>query len=571
MNKLFKNTYITVVLAVFTLIVTYLCYLSYVQTCFVTIQYTTDISFFLKDHLFFNIIITILFVLLIFLLSKSKHIKSVIDRINTDDKLFKTIKCVLLVSIGMIGFVWVYGTQILPEGDQYLVTAAVEGFRKGDYHLFESGEYIEMFPNQIGLFIVYYLLSFVSGDNFYLYAQVFNVISVVLIYKAMSDITKINGSSNFTSLVVLLSSLLFPVLLIYTWLIYGNIPGMAFALLAIKYELLYFKSYKSKDRLLSALFLTSSLMLKSFSLIYLVAMMIYALFKTADNKNIKGLFFIGLIIIGFILQSLVPKMFIESRIGYKLDQGSSYYAHIAMGMQDGERAPGWHNKYNVSSYHEAGNISEVQKEASIKSIKDRLNEFKNNPADCLRFYSMKTASQWNNPTFEMFYGMDEDFGYGFQYRFTKYDSLTRFFEKCLNLHVQYRLQRILNLEQSLMLFGTMLYISFTILNKNKIMEDLLLPLVLVGGFLFLLMWEAKSQYVLYFYVVVMLYGILGYRELFNYFKNPYKINKKIIYGISTYMVITLLVFAISFKPYLTADNQSYNEYIACGNTYDWFN
>lgn len=293
MNKLFKNTYITVVLALFTLIITYLCYLSYVQTCFVTIQYTTDISFFLKDHLFFNIIINILFVLLIFLLSKSKHIKSVIDRINTDDKLFKTIKCVLLVSIGMIGFVWVYGTQILPEGDQYLVTAAVEGFRKGDYHLFESGEYIEMFPNQIGLFIVYYLLSFVSGDNFYLYAQVFNVISVVLIYKAMSDITKINGSINFTSLIVLLSSLLFPVLLIYTWLIYGNIPGMAFALLAIKYELLYFKSYKSKDRLLSALFLTSSLMLKSFSLIYLVAMMIYALFKTADNKNIKGLFFIG--------------------------------------------------------------------------------------------------------------------------------------------------------------------------------------------------------------------------------------------------------------------------------------
>ena len=62
-----------------------------------------------------------------------------------------------------------------------------------------------------------------------------------------------------------------------------------------------------------------------------------------------------------------------------------------------------------------------------------------------------------------------------------------------------------------------------------------------------------------------------YAIAYNYFKNPYKINKKIIYGISTYMVITLLVFAISFKPYLTADNQSYNEYIACGNTYDWFN
>lgn len=571
MKKLFKNTYIGVVLTLFTLIVTYLCYLSYVQTCYVSIQYTTDMSFFLKDHLFFNIIITFLFVLIIFLLSKSKYIKNTISKINNDDKFYKIIKITLLAFIGVIGFVWVYGTQILPEGDQYLVTAAVEGFRRGDYHLFESGEYIEMFPNQIGLFIVYYFLSFISGNNFCLFAQIFNVICVVLIYKAMSDIAKINGFSNLTSLIIILSALVFPILLIYTWLIYGNIPGMAFALLAIKYELLYFKDYKIKNALLSALFIALSLMLKSFSLIYLVAMVIYALFKTLDKKNIKDLVFIGLIIFGFVLQGVVPKAFIESRIGYKLDQGSSYYAHIAMGMQDGERAPGWHNKYNVNSYHEAGNISEVQKEMAVKSIKERMTYFNNNPSDCLRFYSMKTVSQWNNPTFEMFYGMDEDFGYGFQYRFTKYDSLTRFFEKCLNLHVQYRFQRILNIEQSLMLFGTMLYILFTILNKDKTMEELLLPLVLVGGFLFLLMWEAKSQYVLYFYIVIMMYGILGYRELFVYFSNPYKFNKKTIVTIGIYLAISALVFASSFKPYLITDNQRYNEYISCGNTYDWFN
>lgn len=571
MKKLFKNTYIGVVLTLFTLIVTYLCYLSYVQTCYVSIQYTTDMSFFLKDYLFFNIIITFLFVLIIFLLSKSKIIKNTISKINSDNKLYKIIKITLLAFIGVIGFVWVYGTQILPEGDQYLVTAAVEGFRRGDYHLFESGEYIEMFPNQIGLFIIYYLLSFISGNNFYLFAQIFNVICVVLIYKAMSGIAEINGCSNLTSLIIILSALVFPVLLIYTWLIYGNIPGMAFALLAIKYELLYFKDYKIKNALLSASFIALSLMLKSFSLIYLVAMAIYALFKTLDKKNIKCLFFIGLIIIGFVLQGVAPKAFIESRIGYKLDQGSSYYAHIAMGMQDGERAPGWHNKYNVNSYHEAGNISEVQKEMAIKNIKDRMTYFNNNPGDCLRFYSMKTASQWNNPTFEMFYGMDEDFGYGFQYRFTKYDSLTRFFEKCLNLHIQYRFQRILNIEQSLMLFGTMLYILFTILNKDKTMEELLLPLVLVGGFLFLLMWEAKSQYVLYFYIVIMMYGILGYIELFIYFSNPYKFNKKTIFTIGIYLAISALAFASGFKPYLITDNQRYNEYISCGNTYDWFN
>lgn len=565
MNKIFRNIYIKVILLFFTLIVTYLCYLSYAQTCYVSIQYTTDISFFLKDHLFFNIIITILFVLLIFLLSKSKHARNFINKINCDDNLYKIVKIILLIIIGLIGFIWVYATQIYPQGDQYIVTNAVERFRVGEYGLFDSGDYMEMFPNQNGLFIIYYLLSFVSGDNFYLFVQVFNVLSVVLIYKALSDIVKINGSSNFASILVIISALLFPVLLIYTWLIYGNIPGMAFGILAIKYELLFFKEYKLKLGLLSTIFISLSLMLKSFSLIYLVAMIIYAIFKTIDKKCINGLIIVGLFIVGFILQSALPRAFIESRINHKLDQGSSYYAHIAMGMQEGDRAPGWHNKYNVNSYHESGNVSEVQKEMAITSIQGRLKEFKNNPEDCLRFYNMKTASQWNNPTFEIFYGMDEDFGYGFQYRFTKYDSMTNFFEKCLNLHVQNKFQSILNVEQSLMLFGVMLYL---LLKKEKSMEELLLPMILVGGFLFLLIWEAKSQYALYFYIVLMLYGVLGYVELYKYFLNPYKVKA---FQVTIYVLVTMFIFSLIFKPYLTADNKRYGQYLACGNTYDWFN
>ena len=109
---------------------------------------------------------------------------------------------------------------------------------------------------------------------------------------------------------------------------------------------------------------------------------------------------------------------------------------------------------------------------------------------------------------------------------------------------------------------------YLLLKKEKSMEELLLPMVLVGGFLFLLIWEAKSQYALYFYIVLMLYGILGYVELYKYFLNPRKVK---IFPVIIYIIITIFIFSLIFKPYLIADNKRYGQYLACGNTYDWFN
>ena len=125
-----------------------------------------------------------------------------------------------------------------------------------------------------------------------------------------------------------------------------------------------------------------------------------------------------------------------------------------------------------------------------------------------RFYSRKTASQWNNPTFEMFYGMDIDWGYGFQYRFSSDYKINKFFNNFLNLNNEITVQKILNFEQSLILFGSLVYIVSFLLKKDKTKEELLLPLTFVGGFLFLFIWEAKSQYALFYYVILFIYAIL---------------------------------------------------------------
>lgn len=102
------------------------------------------------------------------------------------------------------------------------------------------------------------------------------------------------------------------------------------------------------------------------------------------------------------------------------------------------------------------------------------------------------------------------------------------------------------------------------------MEELLLPLVFIGGFLFLLMWETKSQYALYFYIVIMLHGILGYQELYHYFLKPHMFEKRSIILLILFLTVSMIAFKVSFKPYLISDNEVYKEYISYGNSYEWF-
>lgn len=571
-NDVFKKIYVYIIGCLFILITSFLCYISYTKTCYVTIQLASEKTFFIEDDLLLNVACTIVFVLLVYLLSRCEFIKNIIHKINSDNKLFNIVQYVLLAALFIIGFVWVYGTQILPESDQHLLTNAVLNFKNGDYSAFEKGGYIEMCTNQIGIFLIYYLLSFVFSNHFLIGLQIINVISVLLTYKSLSDIAKEFRYSNFVRLLIILSAFVFPILIIYCWLIYGNIIGMAFILLSIKYELIYFKEFKIKDIIYCSIFLTIALMAKSFSLIYMIGMIIYALFKTIDIKNVKGLFMIIGIALAFLFETYVPKAYIENKTGLKLNQGASYYSYIAMGMQEGDRCEGWHNKYNQDSYRVAIYNTGVQKKIALKEIEDRLDVFKNDKEYKLKFYSRKITSQWNNPTFEVFYGMDaasNEFGY----RFGDDYRISRYFEPFLNLYFETHIQEILNIEQSLMIFGCLLYMVSFFLKKNKTMEEMLLPLCFIGGFLFLIIWEAKAQYALFYYVILFLYSILGYRELIvNLNKEAISLNKRGTFIITCVCVLLIFVNGVIFnKDYLSDDNDVYVEYVACGNTYDWFN
>lgn len=67
----------------------------------------------------------------------------------------------------------------------------------------------------------------------------------------------------------------------------------------------------------------------------------------------------------------------------------------------------------------------------------------------------------------------------------------------------------MNVVQTLVLFGTVMYF---ILNYKKIkIKELIFAIIFIGGFIFHLLWEAKCQYTITYFILLIPYTVLGYK------------------------------------------------------------
>ena len=68
----------------------------------------------------------------------------------------------------------------------------------------------------------------------------------------------------------------------------------------------------------------------------------------------------------------------------------------------------------------------------------------------------------------------------------------------------------MNILQTLILFGTIMYI---LIDSKKIkFKELIFAIIFIGGFVFHLIWEAKCQYTITYFVLLIPYSIVGYKK-----------------------------------------------------------
>lgn len=554
MKKFLNALYENVSLIVYGIIITYLCVVSFFNTCYTSIDYR-EYTFYLSDKPIRNLLFILITIICLYFIKKS----GIVCKINNNKKLFLIIKYVLLLLILILGITWVLNTRFYPAADQYSVQKSVVDFINRDYSAFVGDGYISKNHVQCGLFLLSYLFALIFGEMNIIAIEIVNVVACVFIFKSLSEIVGIYKGSHCMQLIVLSCGILFPVVILYSYFIYGNIIGLAFAILAIKYELMFIKNGRITDCLVSSLCIFLAIMCKSTYEIYFIAMMICLVFNIINEFDYKKIIYLGLLVLALVSSLALPTKFIEGKTGYKMSDGISFYSYIAMGMQEGERAPGWYNGYNYDSYAECNNDSLKQKEFSKKEIDKRIDVFVNDIDYASKFYTKKIVSEWNNPTYQVFWNIQDKFDGGF--------SPNLFVKKIVSLKGTYTFQKYLNIVDSIIKFGSLMFVLYLIFNKNNSL--LILPITFVGGFLFLsFLSEAKAQYAIMFSILLVPMSIMGYNFIVNSIIEKNNIFKNLM--VLFFVVLTIISsIVVSKKEYLSKDDGIYYEYVISDGNFDY--
>lgn len=461
---------------------------------FSTTYFTTDSSFgerpeYRMDFVLLNLIFLVFAAAVLYFINKS----GILERISV-----RGLAAAAVLFVTGVSILWIQVSHTYPEADQKAVSWMAYLFTQDNFLFFEPGKYMQIYPNQLGLTaILEGLYRLTGGENWkaFMYLTAFaNGCVVFLLYRITH---KLYGSKKADCLVLLLSMGCVQVML-YTTFLYGIMLGLAFALGAFALILRYLETGRLWQAALAGFLIGISVLVKNNYSIVLVALVLLLLYRMFAEKKWKhGLSLLLLILLTGLLSKGLT-VFYEQRSGMELGSGMPKSLWVAMGMQEGERAEGWYNEFNFNTFVETGCDAEESNRLAKEAILESLEAFQRDPAYALRFYYKKTVSQWNEPTYEALWVNQFHSG-----------EFSRIVQSIYDGKLYQLLNEYMNFYQ-LLIFGAVLWCLLKYRRRAESAEKevweterLFLPLVILGGFFFHTLWEAKSQYIFPYFVCML--------------------------------------------------------------------
>ena len=418
------------------------------------------------------------------------------------------------ICIAVLGLTWILLNNFHPVADQEACLNVAKGLSEGDVSLFQKASYISKYPFQSGLVLYLYLFGKLFGFSNWPIFRFFNVIWLIVSYNYIYLITERLFKSNSVCIIVLLLMVLFLPFSLFSHFIYGNVPSFMLCTAAIYYQLLYLqKTPRPLYIILHIVFYLLALIIRLNSLLFLLSSIFVWLFssKLSFVKPAKYLIVFGLLV-SYFIASVVPTSIICRTVDCDLDNGIPKTAWIAMGMQDGPRCAGWYNNYIEEAYYSFdGNQADISS-FSLDYIKDRIRYFMGNNLEFFQFYKLKIGSQWLDPSFQSFWITYT--GYGEKPADSELSGVTESLNYDSILQNSFRKGLLHKLSLVFMdVFQSYIYIFAAVglfaFRKKCDLVKLLPLIVFYAGFLFHILWEAKSCYVIFNFVMLIPYAAYG--------------------------------------------------------------
>ena len=396
-----------------------------------------------------------------------------------------------------IGLVWVFSSQVKPTYDSAYVAESALAFAQGDFSDLK-GEYLNEYPFQLGYIFLCELIlrgAILLGNapDTFLILQAANVCFLALAYVgllALSSLLFKDRRARHLTFLLLLFCAQPTVACVFT---YGIVPGICFAVWAIAFQALWFKKNEWVYGLLSAVCIGLAVLFKNNNLIVLIALLIVAALRLfRRGRFVKDL---AVMLAAIVCAASFPttvRVLYERRGGTEMDPGLPYISWIAMGLSESRRAPGWYS--NVTSnvkYEELNSDPEALAEYSKEVIRDRLAYFEAHPQYTRDFFYRKYVSQFNETTYQSLWNNTVRE----QYREKSGVAAWACGEG------EATVKRYMDLFAQLVFVG--LLVCLALMLRRRDFSALILPLAVLGGMLFHLLAEGKSQYILPYFVLML--------------------------------------------------------------------
>ena len=424
--------------------------------------------------------------------------------------------CVLQVAavvyLFAIGMSFVTQLKVLPTSDSKSCYDIAQRFLVSDFtSVAPKDSYLSLWPFQTGfIFLLEKQMRIFHTTNPVLF-QGMNVAFIILLI--VSGYQIIRCYTKRVSACILYLGLMctyFPIIF-YTYLVYGNIPAMALMMFSLWMFLLFKRTERIPLKIAAAAGFFGSTVLacvyKPTCTIYLIALLIVAVFMVIQEKNYINSVFVLVTIIVAMLAPIVVQRYYENYAQNKCGDGVPAVAYVAMGLQyNGEEPiPGGWNGFHSNLYMETDYDGVKTSEISKESIKESLLRFRDEPSFASMFFYNKLLKQWANQTHAVFWGVDSlwdsnrnQASYWVQFiEKGKYENWLIF----MDFHE--------SVVYGVLLLGLMGVIYCKVKNKgnNTYLQNLLPLIVFIGGFLFSIIWEGQTQAVLYYPVLLLPYAV----------------------------------------------------------------
>lgn len=457
--------------------------------------------------LYLEITLCIIFAILFFIVIASKI------RIN---RTISIIAQVFLIGMyAVVQFVWVYYSCTLPYADSEQIMVISRGFINPELLSRYCVDYLSYYPQQITLAAVFTSIFRIMNSTNYKIIEYLNVISNVFTIVGLYFITKrLSNKYLINKKIFYLLALSFVPLVLLSTFVYGDFIGLAFVVWAVYFAISKVEKNKILYGIIAGVLIAISCLFRMNYIIVAIAVVIYWMLDLINKKgliNKQNLFKIVTIIlfvsIVFLPGKIVKKVYTNK---YNLDAEKSFSTipYLYMGISEGDRGFGWYNNemgdrvYHMmsDSKDEANNVSNKCKE----DFKNRVTFMVHHPIYTIKFYAKKIISMWAEPTM----------GSVFYNSYCDNNVQMNIVQKSL---IQGKINKIIKIYQKCIMFIIFVGSGIVALNVKKgIMDEVvLLFLIFLGGFFFHVLWEAKSRYIIPYYIILIPIASVGITALIN--------------------------------------------------------